>query len=85
MTPAASNSKATGEKSQVAFLFNVAVIRRPKSAVPTPLFWAVVRMLSPVENGGAGRGKMAARGMGGVKGWALGEPGNGIDWGQRAA
>ena len=42
-------------------------------------------MLSPVENGGAGRGKMAARGMGGLKGWALGEPGNGIDWGQRAA
>lgn len=39
-------------------------------------------LLSPVENGGAFRGKMAARGTGGLKGWALGEPGIGIGWGQ---
>ena len=35
-------------------------------------------MLSPVENGGAFRGKMAARGIGDRKGWALGELGIGI-------
>ncbi len=36
-------------------------------------------VLSPVENGGASRGKMAARGIEGFSGLAPGEPGNGID------
>lgn len=36
------------------------------------------RLLSPVENGGAFRGKMAARGLRGLKGWAPGGPGNEI-------
>ena len=35
-------------------------------------------LLSPVENGGASRGKMAARGIEGLSGLAPGEPGNGI-------
>ena len=37
-------------------------------------------LLSPVENGGAFRGKMAVRGLGGLKGEAPGESGNGIGW-----
>jgi hypothetical protein len=35
-------------------------------------------VLSPVENGGASRWKMAARGIEGLSGLAPGEPGNGI-------
>ncbi len=35
-------------------------------------------MLSPVENGGASRWKMAARGIEGLNGVAPGEPGIGI-------
>ena len=35
-------------------------------------------LLSPVENGGASRWKMAARGIEGLSGLAPGEPGNGI-------
>jgi hypothetical protein len=37
-----------------------------------------LKVLSPVENGGAFRGKVAARGIGDRKGWALGELGIGI-------
>ena len=40
--------------------------------------FSAFRLLSPVENGGAFRGKMAARGIGDRKGWALGELGIGI-------
>ena len=36
------------------------------------------RLLSPVENGGASRGKMAALGIEGLNGVAPGKPGNGI-------
>ena len=35
-------------------------------------------VLSPVENGGASRGKMAALGIEGLNGVAPGKPGNGI-------
>ncbi len=36
-------------------------------------------VLSPVENGGASRGKMAARGIEGLSSLAPGEPGDGVD------
>ena len=43
-------------------------------------------LLSPVENGGASRGKMAALGLGGgLKGEAPGESGMWIGWGPLVA
>ena len=60
----------------------------PKEVVQTLIRAADVRiepiMLSPVENGGAFRGKMAALGRG-VKGAAPGEFVTGIGWGSLLA
>ena len=52
---------------------------------PERLLQRTLVLLSPVENGGVSRWKMAARGIEGLNGVAPGEPGIGIGWGRQAA